>query len=213
MAGRAADPESRHPPLIASLIGIPANLGYLALALLVGLESSGLPLPGETALIASGVLASRGELSIELVIVIAATAAIVGDNIGYWIGRKGGRRLLTAKGPLLEYRQKVIEHGEPFFGRHGAKSVFLGRWFAGLRIAAAWLAGINHMPWRTFLFWNALGGAAWALSVGLLAYLLGPTAEHLFTTFGIAGAGLVVAVLIGVFLWRRYRYGDRSERR
>ena len=93
MAGRAADPASRHPPLIATLIGIPANLGYLALALLVGLESSGLPVPGETALIASGVLASRGELSIELVIAIAAAAAIGGDNIGYWIGRKGGRRL------------------------------------------------------------------------------------------------------------------------
>jgi membrane protein DedA with SNARE-associated domain len=198
---------------MASLIGIPANLGYLALALLVGLESSGVPLPGETALIASGVLASRGELSIELVIVIAATAAIVGDNVGYWIGRKGGRRLLTAEGPLLEYRKKVIEHGEPFFARHGAKSVFLGRWFAGLRIAAAWLAGINHMPWTTFLFWNALGGVAWALSVGLLAYLLGPTAEDLFKTFGIAGAGLVVAVLLGLFLWRRYAYGDRSERR
>ena len=91
--------------------------------------------------------------------------------------------------------------------------MFLGRWFAGLRIAAAWLAGINHMPWRTFLFWNALGGVAWALSVGLLAYLLGPTAEDLFKTFGIAGAGLVVAVLIGLFLWRHYRFGDRSERR
>ncbi len=198
---------------MASLIGIPANLGYLALALLVGLESSGLPLPGETALIASGVVASRGKLSIELVIVIAAGAAIVGDNVGYWIGRKGGRRLLTAKGPLLDYRQKVIEYGEPFFERHGAKSVFLGRWFAGLRIAAAWLAGINHMRWTTFLFWNALGGIAWALSVGLLAYLLGPTAERLFKTFGIAGAGLVVAVAIGLLLWRHFRHGSPSGSR
>jgi membrane-associated protein len=193
--------------VIASLVSIPANLGYLALALLVGLESSGVPLPGETALIASGVLASRGDLSIELVIVIAAAAAIVGDNIGYWIGRKGGRKLLTAKGPLLEYRLKVIEHGEPFFDRHGAKSVFLGRWFAGLRIAAAWLAGINHMHWPTFLFWNATGGIAWAVSVGMLAYLLGPTAEDLFKTFGIAGAGLVIAILAGLFLWRHFRHG------
>ena len=189
------------------------DYGLLIVFLAIALETAGLPLPGETALVIAAVAASQGTYSIEWVIVIAAVAAIIGDNIGYWIGRKGGRRLLTAKGPLLEYRQNVIEHGEPFFARHGAKSVFLGRWFAGLRIAAAWLAGMNHMPWRTFLFWNALGGAAWALSVGLLAYLLGPTAEHLFTTFGIAGAGLVVAVLIGLFLWRRYRYGDRSERR
>jgi undecaprenyl-diphosphatase len=207
IAAKLGGCRGRHAGRIVALFSIPAKLGYLALALLVGLESSGVPLPGETALITSGVLASRGDLSIELVIVIAAAAAIVGDNIGYWIGRKGGRRLLTAKGPLLDYRLKVIEYGEPFFERHGAKSVFLGRWFAGLRIAAAWLAGINHMRWRTFVFWNATGGIAWALSVGLLAYVLGPTAEELFKTFGVAGAGLVIAVLIGVFLWRHFRHG------
>jgi membrane-associated protein len=199
--------RSRHAPRIAALLSIPANLGYLALAALVGLESAGLPVPGETALLAAGVLASKDKLSIELVIGIAAAAAIVGDNVGYWIGRKGGRRLLEAPGPLREYRMKVIEHGQPFFDKHGPKSVFLGRWFAGLRIAAAWLAGINHMRWRTFLFWNAAGGIAWAVSVGLLAYLLGPTAERLFKTFGIAGAGLAAALLVGFFLWRRYRHG------
>ena len=198
---------------IASLISIPANLGYLALVLLIGLESSGVPVPGETALIAAGVLASKGRLSIELVIPIAAAAAIVGDNIGYWIGRKGGRRLLEAPGPLLDYRLKVIEHGQPFFDKHGAKSVFLGRWFAGLRIAAAWLAGINHMRWRTFLFWNAAGGVAWAVSVGMLAYLLGPTAEKLFKTFGLAGGGLVVAILVGLLLWRHFRHGSPSSSR
>ena len=198
---------------IAALISIPANLGYLALVLLVGLESSGLPVPGETALIAAGVLASKGRLSIELVILIAAASAIVGDNIGYWIGRKGGRRLLEAPGPLLHYRLKVIEHGQPFFDKHGAKSVFLGRWFAGLRIAAAWLAGINHMRWRTFLFWNAAGGVAWAISVGLLAYLLGSTAEKLFKAFGLAGGGLVVAILGGLLLWRHFRHGSPSSSR
>jgi len=199
--------------LVATLISIPANLGYAALALLVGLESSGLPVPGETALLAAGVLASKGKLSIELVIAIAAAAAIVGDNVGYWIGRKGGRKLLEARGPLRKYRLKVLEHGQPFFERHGAKSVFLGRWFAGLRIAAAWLAGINHMRWRDFLFWNAAGGVAWALSVGLLAYALGPTAEKLFKTFGIAGAGLVIAILAGLFAWRHFRYGSPARPR
>ena len=181
--------------------------------LLVGLESSGVPVPGETALIAAGVLASKGRLSIELVILIAAAAAIVGDNIGYWIGRKGGRKLLEAQGPLRDYRMKVIEHGQPFFDKHGAKSVFLGRWFAGLRIAAAWLAGINHMRWGTFLFWNAAGGVAWAVSVGLLAYILGPTAEKLFKTFGLAGGGLVVAILVGLLLWRHFRHGSPSGSR
>jgi membrane-associated protein len=83
--------------------------------------------------------------------------------------------------------------------------VFLGRWVAGLRIAAAWLAGINRMPWRRFLFWNALGGIAWATSVGLLAYYLGPPAEKIFRTIGIAGVALAVAAVLAFVLWRRLR--------
>src|SRR5436190_15800367 len=113
-------------------------------------------------------------LRIEGVIAIAAVAAIIGDNIGYLIGRTGGRRLLERPGFLEVYRRGIIEYGEPFFERHGAKAVFLGRWIGGLRIAAAWLAGINRMHWPTFVFWNALGGIAWATSVGLAAYYLGP---------------------------------------
>jgi membrane protein DedA with SNARE-associated domain len=137
------------------------------------------------------VLASHGQVRIETVIALAAVAAILGDNLGYAIGRTGGRRLL--------------EEGEPFFARHGAKAVFLGRWVAGLRIAAAWLAGINRMPWRRFLFWNALGGIAWATSVGLLAYYLGPPAEKIFRTIGIAGVALAVAAVLAFVLWRRLR--------
>jgi membrane protein DedA with SNARE-associated domain len=167
------------------------------------------PVPGETALIAAGVLASKGRVSIELVIAIAAVAAIIGDNIGYVIGRTGGRRLLERPGFLEDYRRGIIEHGEPFFERHGAKAVFLGRWVAGLRIAASWLAGINRMPWRRFLFWNALGGIAWATSVGLLAYWLGPTAEKVFRTVGLAGVALVAVALVAFMLWRRRGHHPR----
>ena len=194
-----------------ALIHIPSRLGYLALVGLVGGESMGIPLPGETALITASILARHGQFEIGLVIVLAATAAIIGDNIGYLIGRQGGRALLLRAGPYREHRRQFLERGELFFDRHGPKAVFLGRWFAGLRIAAAWLAGIHRMDWRTFLFWNALGGIAWATSVGLVAYLVGPTVEHLLEISGAAGVVALVLVVGVVAIWRWTRR-DRESR-
>jgi membrane protein DedA with SNARE-associated domain len=191
--------------VVLALFTVPKHLGYFALALLVGLESTGVPVPGETALIAAGVFAHDGEMDIVAVIAIAAAAAIVGDNVGYLIGRHGGRRLLEAPGPLEHHRLSIIAKGEPFFEAHGPKAVFLGRWVAGLRIAAAWLAGITHMHWRTFFFWNLLGGIAWATSVGLAAYLLGPVAKKIIEDFGIGAIALVVVAIVGYLAWRRRR--------
>jgi undecaprenyl-diphosphatase len=187
--------------------GVPRHLGYAALALLVGIESAGAPVPGETALIAAAFLAQRGELDIGIVIVVASVSAIVGDNVGYLIGRKGGRALLLKPGPLHRHRLKVLERGEPFFLKHGAKAVFLGRWVAALRIAAAWLAGANRMPWPVFIFWNALGGIAWATSVGLAAFFLGRAAEPILREVGLVGAGVVALALLtaGVIAYRRHR--------
>src|SRR3954447_24193359 len=116
-----------------ALITIPAHLGYLVLFALVGAESTGVPVPGETALITAGVLAHHGRFNIELVIIIAAAAAIVGDNLGYLIGRTGGRRLLERPCLLERRRRQILAKGDPFFERHGPKAVFLGRWVAGLR--------------------------------------------------------------------------------
>jgi undecaprenyl-diphosphatase len=190
--------------MVLALIHLPRRLGYLLLFALVGVESAGVPVPGETALVTGGVLAHRGQFSIELIILVAAAAAIIGDNVGYVIGRTGGRRLLERPGFLEHHRRAILIRGEPFFAKHGPKAVFLGRWVAGLRIAASWLAGINKMPWPVFVFWNALGGVAWATSVGMLAYYLGPTAERVFRTGGIVGA-VAAAVLIAAFLaWRRF---------
>jgi membrane protein DedA with SNARE-associated domain len=190
-----------------ALVHLPASatLSYLVLALLVGVESTGVPLPGETALITAGYFAHRGDLQIEIVIVVAATAAIVGDNLGYLIGRKGGRRLLEARGPLLNRRLEIIRRGEPFFARYGPRAVFLGRWVAFLRIAVAWLAGISHMRWRTFLLWNALGGLAWATSVALAAYFLGTAVESVVSTVGLVGVALVAAALLAVVAVGRLR--------
>src|ERR1700681_709922 len=119
--------------MFASILSVAHNLGYPTLALLIMLESSGVPLPGETALITGAVLASQHRLQIALVIALAAAAAIVGDNAGYLIGRKGGRWLLQRPGPFAHHRARVLEVGEPFFARHGSKAVFLGRWILGLR--------------------------------------------------------------------------------
>lgn len=193
------------PRIVLAFLKINAHVAYWGVFGLVAAESTGVPLPGETALVAAGVLASHGQLRIESIIAIAALAAILGDNLGYLIGRTGGRRLLERDGLLADHRRRILERGEPFFERHGAKAVFLGRWVAVLRIGAAWLAGISRMPWRRFLFWNALGGIAWATSVGLAAYYLGPAAERIFHVVGIAGVGLALLVLAGVVLWRRRR--------
>jgi membrane protein DedA with SNARE-associated domain len=188
--------------VLASFLSVARDVGYPVLFVLVAIETMGIPVPGETALFTAGVLASRGHLKIEFVIVVSAVAAIVGDNVGFAIGRRYGRQLLLVPGPLERHRRRVIEVGEPFFERHGPKAVFLGRWVTGLRITSAWLAGVNRMAWPTFLFWNALGGIAWAITVGLLAYYLGPTAEHIFKVTGIAGVSVALVLAAGYLLWR-----------
>ena len=194
--------------MLASLVHVAQDIGLPVLFALVAVETMGVPLPGETALITAAIVASRGHLAIEAVIAVAAAAAILGDNVGFAIGRRWGRRLLAWKGgPFAHHRMRLLEVGEPFFDRHGPKAVFLGRWVSGLRITAAWLAGANRMSWPTFTFWNALGGMAWALSVGLAAYFAGHAAETAVHTAGLAGAGGVVAlaVLYGVLRLRRRR--------
>ncbi len=146
--------------ILAALISISNSWGYL-LPAVIGLESMGVPSPGETALVAAAVLASQGKLQITLVILIGVASAIVGDNIGYLLGRRFGRELLEARGPFHSRRLLLIQAGDTFFERHGGKAVMLARWVALVRVAAAWLAGINHMRFRHFFFWNALGGISW----------------------------------------------------
>jgi membrane protein DedA with SNARE-associated domain len=180
--------------------------GYPLLFLLVMSESSGVPVPGETALITAAVLASQGKLQIEFVIGLAAAGAIIGDNIGYLIGRRGGRWLLERPGFLHRQRLRVLEAGEPFFQQHGPKAVFFGRFVLGLRVWASWLAGATRMPWRSFLLWNALGGITWAVAVGLIAYFLGHSAENAIETFGLYGlAAVLLAIGSTFFLHRRHR--------
>ena len=174
------------------------------LFLLIAVESAGLPLPGETALVASGVLASQGKLSIEAVIPVAAAAAIVGDNCGYWLGREGGRPLLERWSIVSRHAQKVLPRAERLFAKHGGKTVFFGRFIAVLRITAAWMAGISHMTWWRFLLYNAAGGILWATLIGLVAYYSGQAAADAIQTYGLYAAGVIVLATVGIVLGLRW---------
>jgi membrane protein DedA with SNARE-associated domain len=179
--------------------------GLPLLFIVIMLESFGIPLPGETALIAFGVLASQGHYSIEWVIVLAAVAAIIGDNLGYWvIGRWGGRPLLQRWAFLRGYSERFLPKSEELMARHGGKVVFFGRFIAVLRFTAAWVAGLGKMEWWRFLFWNAAGGICWAVGVGLVAYYSGAAAADAIRTYGLIAAAAVVVVVIGMVVFSHY---------
>lgn len=189
--------------MLAALLNVPANVGYPLVFVLVGAESAGALVPGETSLIVAAALASQGRLSLPVVIAVAAGAAILGDNIGYLIGRRGLRRLLDRPGRWAAGRRRLVARGEVFFARHGSAAVFFGRWLPGLRVVASWLAGANRMRWRRFLLWNALGGIAWATTVGAVAYLLGRSASGSLGAIGFAGVAIAAVVYLVSRLRRR----------
>lgn len=174
--------------------------GLPLLFVVVMIESFGVPLPGETALIAFGVLASQGHYSIVLVIAVAAAAAIVGDNLGYLIiGRWGGRNLLERWGPLRRFSERYLPGTEKLMEKHGDKVVFFGRFVTVLRYTAAWVAGIAGMPWKKFLFWNAAGGICWATLVGLVAYYAGNAAADAIQRYGLYAAAVIAAAALVFF--------------
>ena len=183
--------------------------GLPLLFLVVMLESFGIPLPGETALIAFGVLASQHHYSIAWVIVVAAVAAIIGDNLGYWlIGRLGGRALFRRWKWLNAYADRVLPRAERIMERHGGKTVFFGRFVSVLRYTVAWIAGLAQMEWWKFLFWNAAGGIAWATAVGLIAYYAGSAVADSIQRYGLFAAAGAVVLLVGAWFALR-----RAERR
>jgi membrane protein DedA with SNARE-associated domain len=194
-------------PRLAAVTHFFITHGLPLLFVVVMLESFGVPVPGETALIAFGVLAAQGHYSIVWVIVIAASAAIIGDNLGYWIlGRLGGRALFRRWGWLRRYSDRVLPRVERIMERHGGKTVFFGRFVAVLRVGAAAVAGLAHMPWWKFLFWNASGGIAWASAVGLAAFYGGKALADAIGRYGLYAAGvIVVALVVGWFVLRKVK--------
>jgi membrane protein DedA with SNARE-associated domain len=171
--------------------------GYLAVFCVVMLESAGLPLPGETALVlASAYAGATGHLNIAYVILAAIVGAVIGDNFGYLVGRFVGAKVFKRYGALVGLTEKRLRLGEYLFERHGAKIVFFGRFIALLRVFAAVLAGLNQYAWRSFLIWNAAGAIVWALVMGVGGYVFGDAMDKVSGPLGLIGLGLVVAGLI-----------------
>ena len=198
------------------LEGAVVSYGYLAVFAFVGIESLGIPFPGETALVAAAVYAgTTGNLSIALVIAAAAAGAIIGDNVGFGVGHWGGYRLLVRYGQYLRLDQAKLKVGRYLFLRHGGKVVFFGRFVSVLRTYAAFLAGTSRMRWRRFLVFNAAGGIVWATVFGLGGYYLGNGIERLSKPVGIGFAvAAVIAIVAAFFFVRRSesRLEDRAER-
>jgi membrane protein DedA with SNARE-associated domain len=179
-----------------------AHYGYAAVGLVIGLESMGIPLPGETMLVLSAIYAAtHSDLHISGVIAAAALGAILGDNVGYWLGREFGYPLLLRYGRYVGLSETRIKLGQYLFLRHGGKVVFFGRFIAVLRVLAAFLAGVNRMEWKSFLIANAAGGVLWSVVYGLGAYLFGSALFHAQRPVTIA---LVVVGLVIVAVALRY---------
>jgi membrane protein DedA with SNARE-associated domain len=182
--------------------------GLVLLFAAVAIESAGVPLPGETALITAAFFArpEHHHWSLWSVIAVAAAGAIVGDNVGYWLGRVGGRALINRWSFVRRYADRALPPSERFFRKHGAKTVFFGRFVALLRVTAAWLAGISHMPWWKFFAWNAAGGIVWAAAVSLLAYQAGKAVAETINRYGVYGVvGLLIVGLIGFVVLKVWR--------
>lgn len=148
--------------------------GYFAIFLIIAVESMGIPLPGETILVTAAIYAGvTGHLLIIGIIISAILGAILGDNLGYLLGRTGGFMLARRFGKYIKLSESKLKVGQYLFKNHGWQIVFFGRFIAFFRTWAAFLAGVNKMEWKSFLFYNTMGGILWATYYGSFAYLLG----------------------------------------
>ncbi len=195
----------------SSIIRLVESYGYAVVFLFVGMESLGIPLPGETVLVTAAALAALGHLSIWLVIPIAAAGAILGDAGGYWIGRLGGLPLIKRYGKVVHFNDEKLSRVRAFFNRHGAKAVFFGRFIALLRTWAALLAGTAEMPYGVFTFYNVLGGITWATLFGTLGYLFGRSLPLLERYIGQASLAVVLLIALVVALALAWRWFNANR--
>ncbi len=181
--------------------------GYWTVFIALLLENAGVPVPGETILLFASFLAfSEQGLRMPFIILVATAAATLGDNIGFWIGRRGGRPLLDRYQHVFRIPKSTIRRGEEVFKRHGHLTIFFARFVFGLRIIAGPLAGVLQMPWRVFLLFNFMGAAVWVTIISAVGYKFGEHWEHLIRIMG--RVNLVVALLAiyaGLLAWRGYR--------
>jgi membrane protein DedA with SNARE-associated domain len=191
----------------AQIVAILTTYGYWAVFIVVALESAGIPLPGETMLVGAAIYAGHsGNVQIELIILAAAAGAIIGDNIGFWIGREFGVSLLMRYGGHVGVGPPQLRLGQYLFMRWGGAIVFFGRFVALLRILAAVLAGANHFDPLKFLFYNAAGGICWSLLFGVGGYVFGIAINRIAGPIGWLGLG--GAVIGVVALWRYWKINE-----
>jgi len=181
--------------------------GYWTVAIVLLLENAGIPVPGETALLFAGFLAfSEHQLQLRYIILLGIVAATLGDNLGYYLGLRGGRPLLMRYRRLFRIRQSTIEKGEEVFRRHGAVTIFFARFIFGMRIIAGPLAGALRMPWKRFLLFNFLGAAVWVTVIASAGFAFGTQWDRLLIILDrINVIAVVAAALLALFFWIRYR--------
>jgi membrane protein DedA with SNARE-associated domain len=190
--------------LLADLPRLIETYGYGLVALVIALESMGLPLPGEATLITASLYAGATQrLSLPLIIMAAVTGAVVGDNLGFWLGDKIGSRLLIRYGPYMRLTPGKIKLGQYLFRQHGGKVVFSGRFVAVLRALAVVMAGVNRMPWFRFFLFNVAGAVVWAGLFGVGAYILGHRIHLLAGPVGLTALVLALAFCVWLFLFIR----------
>lgn len=190
----------------ADLQPIITQYGYWGVGVIVGLESMGIPLPGETILVLASIYAAANkDMSIALVVAAATIGSIIGDNLGYSIGRRYGYPLLLRHGKKINMTEDRIKLGQYLFMNYGSKIVFVGRFIALLRILAAFLAGVNRMPWWQFLFANATGAVLWASVFGFGGYLFGELLFKVHSAWAPVVLGGAIFGFFGIgYLLHRY---------
>lgn len=208
------------PGIFASLAPVLDKHGYLAVAGFVLLEDFGVPLPGETILIAAAVYAGAGQLNVVAVGVVAVAAAILGDNIGYLLGRTGGRPLVLRYGKYVLLTEKRLDAAQGWFTRHGGKVVVIARFIEGLRQANGWIAGITRMHWLSFVLFNSLGAVLWVGTWLTVGYVSGSHIDTVYRAFQryvvyfvIAVAVIIAALIIRHVLRRRRASADAGHSR
>jgi membrane protein DedA with SNARE-associated domain len=181
--------------------------GYWAVFFGVMLENAGLPIPGETILLVAGYFSSTGVFRVPFVMLIGATGAVIGDNIGFAIGHHYGRSFLLKLGRFFFLTPKRLAHMENYFASHGNKTILVARFITGLRVFAALLAGASKMPWRIFALYNVLGAILWSVVITLLGFLFGHSLPLLVRWVGRSGTILlIVAIVSVVIIWRVRRH-------
>ncbi|HXZ80229.1 MAG TPA: DedA family protein [Terriglobales bacterium] len=189
--------------------------GYWAIAGALLLENAGLPLPGETILILASVLAYKSELKLPIIMLVGTVAATLGDNIGYWIGREGGRPLLEKWKNFFRVREEHIQRGEELLEKHGPVAIFFARFVAGARIVAGPLAGVLRMHWPRFALFNFLGAVVWVSVISSLGYAFGSQADRLIVLLKRVDLLVLLGVVaVSLVMWlRSRRQRQMAERR